>query len=314
MNQPPAFDVLVSIGPQHLPVAPLTLRALDSFVDANRIWVLADAPVLTVLKTELSDREQFVFLDESALAQTISRADVEKYLEMRVGSDRRAGWYFQQFLKMGACCLPEMAPYYLIWDADTIPLQPMKFFDAQGRVLVQPGPKLHMPYFATIERLLGRAAMGEYSFVSEHLMVERATMERLLEAIDQRFPQTVRWTEAILASIDEEALPFSGFSEFETYGDFALERDSSAFARRSLRVLREGTLIYGRKPGWLDLLDMMLCDLHFVSFEVWHNPSRRKVHLRRVRSLLRALATLWRPSLWRRGKLARRIAHGEAAS
>src|ERR1700678_3704037 len=48
---------------------------------------------------------------------------------------RAAGWYFQQLLKYAWCFQNAAAGHYLVWDADTIPLKPLDFFDGEGRML-----------------------------------------------------------------------------------------------------------------------------------------------------------------------------------
>lgn len=46
--------------------------------------------------------------------------------------------------------------YFLIWDADTIPLRKLEFFDGQGRMLLTKAEEYHPPYFQTYEKILGQ--------------------------------------------------------------------------------------------------------------------------------------------------------------
>lgn len=59
-------------------------------------------------------------LDEDQLIENIDLAAICTILRERSGYDLRAGWFYQQFLKMSVCDLVGVAEHYLIWDADTV--------------------------------------------------------------------------------------------------------------------------------------------------------------------------------------------------
>ena len=62
-----------------------------------------------------------------------------------------------------------------------------------------------------------------------------------------------------------------GFSEFETYGTFVLNRHPESYAERELPSLRYGGFICGR---FIDrkILSQMTLDVSVVSFEAYHIP------------------------------------------
>ena len=53
------------------------------------------------------------------------------------------GWYFQQLLKYQFAFHEPEDDYFLIWDADTIPLRKLEFFDGQGRMLLTKAEEYH---------------------------------------------------------------------------------------------------------------------------------------------------------------------------
>mmetsp|Transcript_26505 Transcript_26505/g.84872 ORF Transcript_26505/g.84872 Transcript_26505/m.84872 type:complete len:802 (+) Transcript_26505:329-2734(+) len=51
------------------------------------------------------------------------------------GVSNRVGWYYAMFLKIGVGhFLPGLSDYYLVWDSDNIPLEPIDFFTKDGRM------------------------------------------------------------------------------------------------------------------------------------------------------------------------------------
>ncbi len=75
---------------------------------------------------------------EANLLPGVTKEGIREYLKTTYGGafDQNffkgrdnAGWYFQQFLKMGALeYLPDLSEYYLIWDLDMILLRDLNIF------------------------------------------------------------------------------------------------------------------------------------------------------------------------------------------
>jgi hypothetical protein len=66
----------------------------------------------------------------------------------------RAGWYYQQFLKLGFARTPIAQERFIIWDADTIPMRKMSVFDGDKLIFTR-GYEFHTPYFETNQLLIG---------------------------------------------------------------------------------------------------------------------------------------------------------------
>lgn len=75
---------------------------------------------------------QVVCLDENAVIPGITYKSLvgkSPGLQKYQGVSNRIGWYLQQYLKLGvALHIPDLSDYYLVWDADNIPVKPIKFF------------------------------------------------------------------------------------------------------------------------------------------------------------------------------------------
>ena len=178
---------------------------------------------------------------------------------------RGAGWYFQQLLKLQFAFVEPEDDYYLIWDADTVPLRPMRFFDAQGRMLLTRATEHHAPYFETYRRLFGEEANREFSFIAQHMLVQKSIAREMLARIEEHVRGEGNWAWKIM-----RALPETGnnlFSEYETYGHWAKNhhRERLVFIERSWQ--RESTQRTGRAIPAADELATLAERYSYVAFE-----------------------------------------------
>jgi len=68
----------------------------------------------------------------------------------------RLSWYYQQALKIAFLFRSHSPSLNLVmWDADTIPLDHIEFFDGNGAVLYGSKVEFHTPYFVTLNNLFG---------------------------------------------------------------------------------------------------------------------------------------------------------------
>jgi len=184
----------------------------------------------------------------------------------RFGFPKNAGWYLQQFLKLQFAFTEPEDDFYLIWDADTIPLRPMRFFDSAGRMLLTKAVEYHVPYFETYRRLFNAEPNREFSFISQHMLVQKSIAREMLGKIEQQAAGKEPWGWKIMHSlppIEDHHL----FSEFETYGHYMknYHPERVAFVERSW--WRFGSEFTGGKiPSERDL-EKLARDYDFVSFE-----------------------------------------------
>ncbi|HTA16696.1 MAG TPA: DUF6492 family protein [bacterium] len=136
---------------------------------------------------------------------------------------KMAGWYFQQFLKLQFAFFEQEDDHYLIWDADTVPLRPMEFFNASGRMLLTTAEEFHAPYFSTYERILGAEPNRAFSFIAQHMLVQKSVAREMLAAIGAHVPGEDTWAWKIVRSLPE-GQELNLFSEYETYGHYVKNR------------------------------------------------------------------------------------------
>jgi FkbM family methyltransferase len=158
--------------------------------------------------------EGWTILDESKVSADFSLDYIKS--KMPAKNQSRACWYYQQLLKIQALLNSgKENEKLLIWDADTIPLQPLQFF-IEDKAVYFTGSEFHKPYFDSINKLLHLDKSVNFSFIAQCF----PTFSRWLQEFKSHVEcaHNKPWFDAILDStnLDEP----SGFSEYETLGTF----------------------------------------------------------------------------------------------
>lgn len=192
-----------------------------------------------------------------------------------------AGWYYQQFLKFAFHKVSNSDRHYLIWDADTVLLRPIQLIDAEGRAIYTKANEHHSPYFQTFERLFGFPARREFSFISQHQVIDKAILREMLAEIEDRNPSSQNWARAIMNNLQGEGSNL--FSEYETYGHYAKSKHPNSMVYRELQWTRNGERLAGFPPDPLKLKELSET-YSFAAFEAYF--SVRKRFLRTIRRLL----------------------------
>ena len=272
------YDAVLCVAPQHKDIALIAIKALYLHSQPRKIFVVSARENFTFFSEKLAQHLPIHLLDEDHIIANTNLNTIQNYLIQRFALNDRSGWYFQQFLKMAICNIADIADYYVIWDSDTILLKNIDFFDKEGKVLISTKIENHTPYFKLIKKILGIEKQVNFSFISEHMMVNKFYMKELLNHIIAQTPDKISWVEFILNTIDKKDMT-SGFSEFETYGNFIATKYKDSFKCRVLKSIRHGTQIYGSIPNKYDVFSLMLSGYVFITFETYHTPSKKRIRI-----------------------------------
>ncbi len=278
------YDAVVCAGPQHQHVAALAIKSLQRFSEPGKIYVITAAGNFEYFQKLKRQGLPINMIDEDKLIEGVNLGCLKEYFVQRGAGPARAGWYFQQFLKMSICYHPDIADHFLIWDSDTIMLQPLSFSDSEGRILVNPYSQFHKPYFDLIEKFLDIESVADFSFISEHMMVNKKYMRKLIEEIEEKSCGK-SWPLTILDLVEDVHLGGSGFSEFETYGNYIHQHNPGCYRLRELRSLRSGSKHAGYQPGRSDLY-LLSREYAYASFEVWTRFSTWKRTLWKLKAVI----------------------------
>lgn len=238
------FDVIVPMTEDNLPVFRMNVGWMKKNLSCRRILVIG-ADGLEAPSKELGVE----YIREDSLIEGMTLKKIKQYMETRLGSGKRAGWYFQQFLKLAYAYVCE-DEYYIVWDSDTVPLHRIPHM-IDGHPAFTKKEEMEPAYFETLDTLFAGEVkrQGDFSFICENMIMNVKIMKEMLDHI-MRQPklQGDSFWERILSAVSDENLPGSGFSEFETYGNYVMTFHPDLYRLRTLRGMRGGAEFLGMSP------------------------------------------------------------------
>lgn len=132
------YDVIIPVAFKDYSFLKKSYKYLCRYLGAEHIYILTSAKTARYLPSIVKNDSMFVILDEDHLLDGLTFETIHSIIKSQGREHTNTGWFFQQFLKMGFAlsnyCRND---YYLSWDADTIPLQKISFFDVDERPFFQ---------------------------------------------------------------------------------------------------------------------------------------------------------------------------------
>jgi hypothetical protein len=275
----PQIDVVISVcARRDVDVWQVAARHIVSFIAARRYVIIvpdADLAIFCACTPSV-----FEVLPESRYTAEFSGP----LAAIVQGAQERTGWYLQQFLKFAFLRSVPPDNLVLIWDADTVPLRPLHFVNADGSLNFYRSEEFHAPYFSAIAKLTGQERITDRSFIAQCFPVYGRWAAELFKHIELR--HAMGWADALVACIDFAQA--SGFSEYETLGTFLSHTHPSemrlaqgAWDRRGRAYTGEAHMLH-----W-PYLRRSLQGLDFLAYEKWDQPFEAYPGL--LRRLLRGL-------------------------
>lgn len=240
-------EIIIMVTSNKLEILKKSIYYIRKNIDSKRICIISSKKN----KSFIESLEGVHFIDEDKIINGLTIESVREMVEKRGGAKERAGWYYQQFLKLGwAYRCPYK--YYLAIDADTFPLHKIDFIDEKGTYLFTQKIEYHKPYFESIDALFhGKLKkMVDFSFIAEHMAFDCEIVKEMIADIESgNKDRGKHFYEIILNAIDEKDISKSGFSEFETYGNYVIKNHPEIASNRKLRTCREAAVIIGGNPS-----------------------------------------------------------------
>lgn len=276
------YDVVVVIKADDWDIAKNNLKYIRKNLRPKKIVIVSSDKI----KTKLTPEDGVNFINEDTLYQGMSFAAVREIFEERGISVSLTGWFLQQFLKMAYAFVCK-DDYYLVWDADTIPVRSIAMIDdIDGKPLFNMKPEYVAPYFSTLYNLLRLKKCDKESFITEHMLFNTNIMKDLISKIENNpLLCGISFYDKIIDATDFRTQGNS-FSEFETYGTFCEYYYPNVYKKRHLKTFRGGKMFLGTEIDD-DILEWVAADFDTISFE-YQQPvlerSRLLSHDRKFRS------------------------------
>lgn len=242
------LDIVSACRLRDLATLKLASDGLREFVPFKSLHVFTARPNFSAFAKTLGGNVEL--MDEDAAIEGMTLEQLRS--SMGPALSRGAGWYFQQFLKFSFAFKNAEDNHYLIWDADTVPLRPLEFFDEQGRMLFIKATEYHPPYFETYKKLFRQEPHYEFSFISQHAIVRKSFLREMLQSIEKNIPGDENWAWKIMNNLGGHGS--NRFSEYETWGHYVKSVHPETAVYRELPWARNGNqLVSSNPPSEIDL-------------------------------------------------------------
>jgi hypothetical protein len=241
-------------------------RNIEKYIDSENYYVIVPENEVPLFK-ELSP-PSFQVVSENSLIPGLTLGYVWQRLPENYRN--RAGWYFQQILKIVALfVLPsEDDDLLLIWDADAVPVHNLGFCDEAGKVFFFTGAEYHRPYFEAIRKLTGFEKKVDFSFIAQCFPIYKKWAKEFVSFIEAKNQKGL--VDAVLEVACLAGDP--GFSEYETMGTFLVETHYSEIGVNVSPWERFGLSKYGSIEAVYNS-ETEGREFAHVTFESWDQPS-----------------------------------------
>lgn len=256
LNDP--IDVVIVSHPKDTETLDLCINGIrENGQNVRRVIVVSETKLTE--NAEWFDEAKFPFT-KGDIAYVIGRGDKKKSEKFFKKSNRGAGWYLQQLLKLySPFVIPGISSNVLVVDADTIFLNPVKFLNGSNGGLFcisyTPGKE---PYFKHAERLVPdyeRIYPDVYS-VCHHMLFQKPILKELFKTVEKHH-QCDFWV-AFCSAVDTGGK--KGASEYEIYYNYALRHTDQVQIRE---------LIWANSAHLSDWPYYKRDGYHFVSFHTY---------------------------------------------
>lgn len=240
----------------------------------GRVWLVADRPF-----DFPHDAVEWVPEPADSVVPGIER--IREQLEQRDASAAgRAGWLYQQLLKLGAGdYIDGLSERYVAIDSDVIFLRHVSF--AGARFPYSRSTEFHPPYQDAYRRLVGEEQRGDESYTAHHMLYDGGFLEEMFGQIERLHKKP--WKQAYIDAVD--ASQTSSINEQDTYAHWVRTHYPEAAEHRQLHW-RDSTFV----PGLLARAALSL-DYDFVAAHAYRRETKvaRAKHVAaRIRDELRA--------------------------
>ena len=239
-------------------------KYIRKFIDA-KIYVTS-VPDADKYVFDRKNQANFEIVNDSSI---LNDREFQTINESQISFARR-GWYIQQLIKLKlAKQYSELGFNVVIWDADTIPIQQIRFFDGD-KINLFSSSEFHPPYFETIEKLLGLKKTLKKSFIAQSIAMSHEIATDFYEYVEEKHNKD--WLTAIIHCID--FTQGNAFSEYETLGTFMLDRYSDRVSVNNKLWIRSGKKLFvSAKHAEKYLIVFKIFNFHHITFEHWQKKS-----------------------------------------
>ena len=209
------FDILITVAPKDYNKLPFVMKSVVRHIKGyNDLFVISPSPV----------PEEYKIIR----AIYLSDDDVNGF-DLSGIDKNRVGWYRQQFIKLFQDATIDD---YLVIDADIWINKEFKINTVKPEFYLGKDQN-HQPYFKLMKALLDVDKVYSHSFICEMMYFKR---DMIWEMLKQSKRSKTAFLKACVEEIIKNGNP-SGFSEYETYGNFVTKHYPELYDYKKINVL-----------------------------------------------------------------------------
>ncbi len=249
------LDIVIPCIEKDVEILPYVIDgAIENLEDVENIYLVSPTNFIDHPKVIWIDEGSFPFSKEE-VARALAKSDSSYQKLLSPGG--RVGWFLQQLIKLyAAFVIPDLKSDFLILDADTVFINPVSFYNAEGETLYATSVEKHLPYFEHMKRLHPsfKRFYPKMSGIVHHMLFQKPILKDLFQLVES-YHNKPFW-EAFCHSVTPGQEHLSGASEYEIYFNFIFSREYPV----KIRPLKWSNVTHLR-----DLEVWKKKGLHFVS-------------------------------------------------
>lgn len=255
-------DIVYVTKIDHLYTLRISIKKITELYNVGTIYIITDKKDFSFFK--FKSTVDIKLVDQDSVLPNMVKKDLDSLTLPYF--PRRAGWYFQQLLKLGISTIDSINENYIVIDADTVFLQSIPFINLKGQFVFLKATEYHKSYFDNYRVLLGKEPNREFSFISQYMVFNKNIVKKLFTDIEENFNGESTWNWLIMEKI--QGTDASLFSEYETYGHYVKNHYPDQCEFISKEWLREGSEYLKTTAPSMKAIESLSEAYCLVSFEL----------------------------------------------
>ena len=252
------MNITDAVIPFHIKDAPILKYGCES------LKYILNVENIYIVGSENPNIENTTFIHENDINGIIKLEDIKKqWKEKNENVSHRAGWLYQQFLKLNAeDYITSLNETYLICDADIIFVnnpyentQEDKFPYAKAHT-----GEYYPGYREQYLRLMKEETNSGFSFINHHMVLNKKYLKELKQHIESMHSK--KWDLSIIDTLDWNEP--SNFSEYDLYGNWMFKMYNNICCEKNIKVIDINKI-----PSIDDLLFFKNNQYHIVSSQAY---------------------------------------------
>jgi hypothetical protein len=142
-----------------------SIERLNTYYNYPTYFLIVPDREIDEFRSRLTKFQNVVLIRESTILSFEQFRRCVDGIKFSVNADiHRLGWYYQQALKLSFLFDSRLSFPCVMWDADTMPLKKIDFFEGGASLLYGSLAEFHSPYFTTMREVFKVPACGHLAF------------------------------------------------------------------------------------------------------------------------------------------------------